>query len=187
MNKRQSGMITIEACITLLVFILLMLMLSSLFVMFMAQNTTAHALLQTTQSLSTDAYAANQYGEGGLGSVKEAVVLIVNFIKSLFGNEDDNPAFTLTTQWYTKDNDTIVDTVRDRFIAYVSGAGEEDADELLENLNIVDGADGLDFSGSYIENDILYVVLKYELEYDFNIFDMGIVDVEQSACAKLWK
>ena len=52
----QRGMVTLEACVSVLSFLLLMLLLSSLFVMFMAQNMTAHALLQTAESLSLDAY-----------------------------------------------------------------------------------------------------------------------------------
>ena len=67
------------------------------------------------------------------------------------------------------------------------GGDEEEADEMLTRMNVVNGLDGLDFSGSYVANNTLYIVLKYQLEYDFNIWDLGTVDVEQKTCSRLWK
>ena len=58
---------------------------------------------------------------------------------------------------------------------------------MLERLNVKDGLEGIDFSGSRVVDDILYVNVKYKLKYDFRIGSLGEIDVNQETCAKLWK
>ena len=187
-KKSEQGVITLEACVSVLSFLVLMFLLSSLFIMFMAQNVTAHTILQSAQSLSLDVYTIEQMGldNGELGSVGE---VLGGWITKMFGKSSNNPYFVSDTRWYEKDSTEIAKTVRNRFIGYIAGSGEDAeqvADELLEQMNIVDGLDGLDFSKSYVANDVLYIVLCYELEYDFNMWNVKNVQKEQKACAKLW-
>lgn len=187
MQKRTDrGAVTLEACISVLSFLVLMLLLSSLFVMFMAQNVTAHTVLQTSQSLSLENYTIEKMvlEDGKIGSVSD---YLAGFVRHLFGSTEKKPNFVVGSHWKEGDSGTIAEVVKNRFIGYLSGGDETKADEYLEMLNVVDGLDGLDFSGSYVEDDTLYIVLKYKLEYDFNIWDLGIVDVEQRTCSKLWK
>ena len=190
MKKRsQEGFITVEACVSVLAFLLLMLLLSGLFLMFMAQNVTGHTLLQTSQSLSFDSYTTDnmKLDEPGVGSV---AIVLKNFVTGLFGNSDNNPYFVTDTKWYTAENTDIGSVVKKRFIGYLSGGedgNEEKADEYLKNMNVANGIEGLDFSGSYVKDDTLYIVLRYELEYYFKIGTLGNVSVEQTACSKLWK
>lgn len=189
-NKKENntkGVITLEACVCVLSFLILMLLLSSLFVMFMAQNATAHTVLQTSESLSIDAYSKEHIGSGGTGSVSEVVVGIGEFIGDLFGIAQDNPSFVGKDDLSTASETEIASIVKTRFVGYLSGGNVIEADEFLERMNIVDGLDGLDFSDSYVEDGVLYITLKYKLEYDFNIWNVGTVDVEQKACSKLWK
>ena len=188
-KTKNDGVITLEACISVLSFLVLMLLLSSLFLMFMAQNVTSHGLLQTSQSLSLDVYSTNRISslKDDSGIVGGAVG---SFIHDLFGNSADNPSFVTDDKWYepgTTGDTKLVNAVKKRFVGYIAGGDEAKADEYLESMNIVDGLDGLDFSGSYVKKDVLYIVLKYELEYDFNIWNVGTVQVEQTTCSKLWK
>lgn len=185
-GNRQRGAITLEACISVLSFLVLMLLLSSLFVMFMAQNVTAHVTLQTSESLSFDAYKIESLmkEDGNIGSLGEN---LGQFITKLFGSSTDNPYFVADDRWYDGDASQIEEAIKTRFIGYLTGGDEVKADEMLLRLNIVDGLSGLDFSESYVVNDTLYIVLKYNLEYDFNIWGLGTVEVEQRACSKLWK
>lgn len=187
MNKSSNGAVTLEACISVFSFLMLMLFISSLFVMFMAQNTTAHTLLQTSQSMSLDAYSAEHIGTGGWGSVSEIAVSIADFISNLFGSNNNNSTFTSRQKWYDGTQDEIVNMVKTRFIGYLSGGDATAADEFLKNMNVVDGLDGLDFSESYVDSGNLYIVLKYDLEYDFNIGNLKAVEVKQTTCSKLWK
>lgn len=186
-KESETGVITLEACISVLSFLVLMLLLSGLFIMFMAQNMTAHVVLQTSESLSIDAYAAEKIGTGGKESVSEILVSVGDFIAGLFGKEDNNPEFTTREKWYDGSEKEIATTIKTRFVAYLSGGDESAADEQLERMNIVNGLDGLDFSNSYVRDNTLYIVLDYELEYDFNIWGLGKVPVKQTTCSKLWK
>lgn len=185
-KQSKKGAITLEACVSVLSFLILMLLLSSLFVMFMAQNITSHVVLQTSQSLSLDVYSTEKLmvSSGSIGSIGE---YLGQFISNMCGSADNNPNFVTNDKWFDDDSENIEPTVKKRFIGYLTGGDEGKADEFLENLNVVDGLDGLDFSESYVSNDTLYIVLKYELQYDFNIWSVGTVEVEQKTCSKLWK
>lgn len=185
-HKNECGAVTLEACISVLSFLILMLLLSSLFVMFMAQNVTAHTVLQTSQSLSLENYTIEKMvlSDGKVGSVSD---YLADFVKHLFGSSEKNPNFVTEAHWTSLDSTAIGEIAKTRFVGYLSGGDKEKADEYLEMLNVVDGLDGLDFSKSYVSDDTLYIVLNYQLEYDFNIWNLGIVDVEQNTCSKLWK
>lgn len=185
-EHRQRGAVTLEACVSVLSFMVLMLLLSSLFILFMAQNVTAHTVLQTSESLSLDVYAIESLmkEEGKIGSVSANVGQLVT---KLFGSSSDNPHFVTNNRWYAADATDLESTLKTRFIGYLANGDETAADELLTRMNVVDGVDGLDFSQSYVVDDTLYIVLKYKLEYDFNIWDLGTIEVEQKTCSKLWK
>lgn len=185
-DSKQQGAITLEACVSVLSFMVLMLLLSSLFVLFMAQNVTAHTVLQTSESLSLDVYAIESLmkEEGKIGSVGEN---LGQFITKLFGSSSDNPYFVTNDRWYTEGATQLESTIKTRFVGYLTNGDETEADEMLTRMNVVDGLDGLDFSKSYVSNDTLYIVLDYNLEYDFNIWGLGTIEVEQKACSRLWK
>lgn len=185
-KTNEKGVITLEACVAVLSFLILMLLLSSLFVMFMAQNVTSHTVLQTSQSLSMDVYSTERLSvdSGSIGTVGDYVG---QFITGLFGSSEDNPAFVTDDKWYDEEEEQVAAAVKNRFVGYLTGGNTSEADEFLERMNIVDGLEGLDFSSSYVENDTLYIVLKYNLEYDFNIWNVGTVEVKQTTCSKLWK
>ena len=153
--------------------------------MFMAQNVTSHTILQTSQSLSMDVYATERLSvdSDSVGSVGD---YLGQFVTGLFGSSDDNPAFVTDDKWYD-DEKTIAQAVKTRFVGYLTGGNEIEADEFLKRMNVVNGLDGLDFTDSRVNNDTLYIVLKYNLEYDFNIWNVGTIEVEQTTCSKLWK
>lgn len=185
-DNRQCGAITLEACISVFSFLILTLFLSSLFIMFMAQNVTAHVSLQTAEGLSFDVYATEKLikEDGKIGSLGDNLGQLV---AKLCGSSTKNPYFVTDSRWYNGDSSEIAAAVKTRFVGYLTGGDESAADKMLEGMNIVDGLDGLDFSASYVSDDILYIVLKYKLEYEFNAWGVGTIDVEQKACSKLWK
>lgn len=179
-RKEEKGAITLEACVSVLAFLVLMLMLSGLFKLFMAQNATAHTLLQTSQSLSLDVYSAEKIGNGGLGSVGE----LINGLFGLINNDD----FTAYEKCYEEGGNEVKATaIKERFVGYLAGGDTEVADAFLKRVKVVDGLDGLDFSESYVVDDTLHIVLKYELEHDMNVWNVENIEVRQTACSKLWK
>lgn len=177
-QEKTAGMLSLEACISVMLFMVLMLLMAGLFRMFMAQNLTAHAALETAESLSLDAYAGEKIGDGGTGSVGE-------FVNGLFDYYNDDRFFTYHN-WFDGE-ESVESAVKKRFTAYISGGDTAKADQFLELLNVEDGLEGIDFSGSRIEDHILYVHIKYKLDYDFHFGSMKSVQVDQKACARLWK
>lgn len=77
--------------------------------------------------------------------------------------------------------------IKERMIAYLADGDEAEADKILKRYHIVNGLDGLDFSGSMISSGNLYVKVRYTLEYEFDFWNLGTIEMEQSACSKLWK
>lgn len=185
----NSGVITLEACVVVVSFLILMLLLSSLFLIFMAQNITSHVALQATQSLATEVYSIDKLLLESSADATNVGDFLGDLIRDLSNVDtdarEDKTNFNFEAKWYEQDD--VSEAVKSRFVGYLNGGNEEEASSFLKNLNIVNGLDGLDFSGSYVENDTLYVNLKYEMEYDFQPANMENIKVEQTACSKLWK
>ena len=155
----------------------------------MAQNITSHVVLQATQSLATEVYSIDKLLLESSADATNVGDFLGDLIRDLSNVDtdarEDKTNFNFEAKWYEQDD--VSEAVKSRFVGYLNGGNEEEASSFLKNLNIVNGLDGLDFSGSYVENDTLYVNLKYEMEYDFQPANMENIKVEQTACSKLWK
>lgn len=180
---KTSGLLSLEASIVLTIFIFLMLFMYSFLVVFEARNEIAHVLLTTADSLALDSFASNKPKEH---TVEHALV-------ALYGKMDDSDGtYSTTTKWYdkseyNKDANLVPDTIKTRFVAYLAGGDEKEADRVLKSLNIEGGIDALDFSGSYIANGDLYIKVRYKIDYEFKVFGFGSMTFEQSCCSRLWK
>lgn len=189
-RDREKGLLSLEACITLPIFMFLMFFLYSFFVVFEARNEMAHVLLSTADSLSFDACENSGVGQSGT---------VGQIFYGLYGMAtNSNSDFTDYRDWYNsttvedeQGNQTIdgtfEDIVRSRFIAYLTGGDSSRAGEILGRYHVKGGVDGLDFSGSHVEGGKLYLCVRYTLEYEFRVFDGGEAQFEQSACSRLWK
>ena len=183
----ESGLLSLEASIVLTIFIFLMLFMYSFFVVFEARNEMAHLVLSTANSLALDTYASDKMDNSNTAAK------VIYSIYSITVNDDNQ--FTDTRKWYQTtevdgavvQNTAFAEVVEDRFIAYLTDGDEKKAEEILDKLNIVNGREGLDFSGSYVSGNNLYVTVSYTIEYEFNLFGLGTLKMEQSACSKLWK
>jgi len=188
--KKEHGFVTLEALITVLFFMVIMFLFYGLFLMYMAQNATAHAVLQTSQSLAVDNYAANQLGDG-TGFPTGIKDLMVKFFKSIdvgLVPEDDDYFVSNTKMKTDTDENNVPEMVKKRFIAYLAGGDETKADSMLKSMNVEKGINGLDFSESaIIDEKYIKVVLKYQLNYEFQIAELGKVDVKQESLSKLWE
>ena len=176
-KNRTSGLLSLEASVALMLFIFLMLFLYSLFVVFEARNTIAHVLLTTTDSLALDSFANETADDKA----------IQGYLYALYSNYvDSNGVYTESSKWYKGDNLQICDTIENRFVAYLAGGNRTLADEILNSLNIENGLKGLDFTGSEISSGELTVKIRYTIDYEFNLFGLDKLELEQSACLKMW-
>lgn len=184
MKKGERGLLSLEACISVTIFIFFMLFLYSFFVVFEARNMMAHTVLATTKSLSLDSYWSSKMRDTG------NLTSFAGFLSKLY----NDPGFTAKEAWDELGEGETLDTniVKERFIAYLSGEETDagatpEADKLLKRYHVVNGVNGLDFSQSTVESGCVKVVVTYELEYEFDVFGLDTLKMQQSACSKIWK
>ena len=144
----------------------------------------AHVLLSTTNSMSLDTLQSDKLG--GTDDLSSIIYGIYSYASK------DEKGFTDATNWAKVDvkacdSPEFTQIIRKRFIAYLADGDEDGADAILKRYHIVGGINGLDFSESYIASGNLHISVKYTLEYEFNMFNLGTMSFEQSACSKLWK
>ncbi len=183
-NKSENGMITLEACVSVMIFMTLMLIVLGLFQMFMAQNATSHCLVETSESLSLDSFATSKLKSSDITDGLDTY--ISDIVTSLFGSAEKSPSFVNDTAWYSGGSVSLGSIIKTRFVGYLSGGDEEAANNFLKAVNVVNGLDGLDFSQSKIVNGDLRIVLHYDLEYSFRIWGLGTVPVTQKAVSRMW-
>jgi len=185
--KRERGLLSLEACIAVTIFIFLMLFMYSFFVVFEARNALGHAVLATANSLSLDVYDTALF-KGGDASTQ----VVREIFRQIYGSAGrENSEFVSREDWYTVGADGSIsgsfeDTVRTRFLAYLGGGDSSRADKILENYHIQNGAEGLDFSASRVDGENLYLSVRYSIEYEFQVFNLDVLKMEQQACSKLW-
>lgn len=144
---------------------------------FEARNEVAHTLLTTSDSLALDGFANE--------SVKDSSAQ--GLLYKLYGKmADSNGTYIETDKWYD-DEKQVQQTVKTRFLAYLSGGDETEADRILEELNIVGGFDGLDFSKCKVDGDDIYLEVSYTLQYEFQVFGLDELEFRHSCTSKLWK
>ncbi len=188
--KNEKGLLSLEACIAVTIFIFMMLFLYSFFLVFEVRNEMAHVTLATANSMSLDAYENSTLGKS------DTIGQIFYNVYGQVTNSQNN--FTDSRTWYDNSTETdndgnetisqeFADVIKTRFIAYLTSGDSNKTDEILKRYHVVNGSDGLDFSDSYVSGGKLYLSVKYEIEYEFNVFNLGNNKFEHKVCSKLWK
>lgn len=211
--KDEKGALSLEASIVVTIFLFLMLFLYSFFVVFEARNQMAHVLLATTDSMALDPYESGKYSNSGnVSQLLYALYGVAGGSDDGFVSTQDWSNITGfgfdETSWdgtiYVDGTDSsllepdefgnaattstmLKAAIEERFLAYLADGSLERANEMLKKYHIRDGWNGLDFSGSKISSGKLYITVQYTLEYEFNVFGLGTLTMQQSACSKIWK
>lgn len=197
----ERGLLSLEACISVTIFIFLMLFMYSFFILFEARNIMAHALLATTDSMAKDAYESSNDVD------RETVIgLLSSLYKTNIPNGSD---FSDRRDWYTDATErtekektqgspgssgggfrdgsaTELDVFRTRFIAYLGNGDAARAAKLVKRLKIRDGLEGLDFSKTEVKDGKLYGSVSYKIDYVFDVFSKDGLELEHTACSKIW-
>ncbi len=211
--KSEKGLLSLEASIAVTIFLFLMLFMYSYFVVFETRNEIAHVLLATTNSLSLDPYGSEKINSSGFVAqlIAELYQAAVNsddgFVSSelwtrVSSSDVDNDTWDgsiyvpssgdeeKTPDEYgnvSADSTLLASVVKARFVAYLADGNESEADRILKRYHVVNGLDGLDFSGTHVASSNIYVKVTYTLEPEFRVFNWRPLQFEQSACSKLWK
>lgn len=181
----ENGLLSLEASIAVTIFIFLMLFMYSFFVIFEARNSMGHAVLATANSLSLDAYGNSKFGDS------DTVAKIFYGIYGSAGNSSSD--FVDSRLWYKTSteedgslNSDFESVIQTRFLAYLGGGDSRNANEVLGRYHIQGGVNGLDFSNSYTDGENLYLSVQYKIQYEFQVFSLDVLKMEQKACSKIW-
>lgn len=180
-DEDTRGVMAIEACVGLTLFMMLMFALYSFIVLFMAQSLIGHALTESSQSLALETYGTSKLDKGWNTSA-----IVVGLAKLVTTDPDSNGTFVSDTKW-TSDPDAVKKMAKQRFAAYLAG-GEEDADAMLRTLGVKDGLDGLDFSKTAVSGSDLTISVHYNigLLVRLDALHLGDFETTQSVCARMW-
>lgn len=179
--RNEKGVISLEACIVVPVFMLLMIFCYGFIVMFTGQNTLSHALVQTAESLALDSYALERMNQGQLDddpTVINDIPLTGELLSWMYGQLfNSGNDFSSTSKWY-KDNATVQAEAKKRFIAFLSAGDEAKADAILEHAGITGGVDAIDFTECTVIDGVL--TLKITFNQDFVYDFQGLASFERT-------
>lgn len=183
MNNNRKGSITLETILVLPIFFFMFLFIDGLFVVVTAHNTVTHALIQSSKSLSLDSYITENSGTVfkddtiTWGGVSEMIIDLIRI--------NNNPNFTSHTNWYSKDS-VSSSIIKARFVGYLSGGDEDDAESKLKALGVVDGLNGIKLNGA-VNGEELTITANYTIQFWFDFMDMGKIPLSQQVTCRLWK
>lgn len=182
-KQDEKGVIALEACLSLTLFMFLVLLMYSFFVIFEAQYSVEHALLECSKSMAVESYATSKvveekgiFSAGDIGSIMASMGV---------GKSTVNSQFASYTTWY-KEEKTTVAVAKERVKAYLGG---DNADQYLKRLRVQDGFSGLDFTGTKVSGDDLIISVKFRCKtlFELPLLNFDHVDFSLSAKAAMWK
>lgn len=186
-EQKKEGVISLEACIVLPIFIFVLMFFYGFMVFFSGHQLLSHSLIQSAQSLSLDPFATERL-ETSWEDMEDGSDLIQALYAEALGGDD---YFSSNEKWYEENEELLLETVKNRFLGYLVGTGtasevESRADDMLKYLRIQDGINGLDFSETKIEEGVLTLSIKYKQEFIFNFQGLAAFDRNQSISITLW-
>ena len=188
MKKCEDGVIALEACISLTLFLIVMLALYSIIGMFTAQSMISHSLQQAGQSIALENYKNTKM------DVKTMQKVPLSWLGKVTGgwSTESNNALDVTggsfSDGTTVKKSNVENIAKKRFLSYLGGNGKN-ADAQLKALGVVGGVGGVNFEGTKLSGDDLIIQVSYKIRLVFYIemFHFGEFDSTQSVCCRLWK
>ncbi len=195
-RDEQDGVIALEACISLTLFLFVMLTLYSLLRMFTVQSMISHAAQEACQSIALENYGQGSLASNTLQQIPNALLTMITGGSESDFHKSANADFSIWEKLFTDTTDkeqSILDTMtqstaRTRFAAYLGG-GETQADELLKNYGVVNGLQGISFTGTNKSSTDMTIQVEYRVRLIFYLeaFHFGEFKSTQKVCCRLWK
>ena len=186
--RSESGAIALEACISLTLFLIVMMALYSLINLFTAQSMIAHALQQTGQS-----YALENYKNQAM-DVKTMQRLPLDLLQKFTDgiSSSDNSKYDIGGGAFSDSmviSEFVSLTGAKKRIASYLGGNSENADSILKSMGVVDGIKGIEIKEAKVSGSDLTIKIGYKIRLAFYIemFHFGEFESTQTVCCRLWK
>lgn len=178
--KREEGILTLEASITLTIYLFFMMFLVNVGQIYRAQNYMAHGLMQTGQMLafSSYEYALDEKGRGTLtlGDLANAGAELFGQLFGLTGASDIKSAWKAEKYW---------EAAQTAFV-YCAGKNKTETEKSLKQCGI-NGMAAIDFSKTCCKDDDLCLRVQYQVDLPFNVFGYDHIDMHQQIVCGLWE
>lgn len=184
----EDGAIALEACISLTLFMIVMMSLYSMIAMFTAQSTISHALQQTGQSIALENYKNNELAVKTLQAIPLYLLQKVTDGISASSAEEFDVAGGNFTDTVKAESTTVAVIAKKRFASYLGG-NEKNADALLKSMGVKGGMSSMNFTRCTVSGDdvVLNVTYKIRLAFYIEMFHFGEFESTQTVCCRLWK
>lgn len=173
MRKKEQGVLTVEATIVLMVFVMFVLFLYNFAGVYRAQSTVSHATIESADAVALESYLR----EVAFESDPQEVI----YLASKLGGSSTLDAGALESL-RTAD---LPKLAKEKFIAAIA-KNESEADNKLKQLGIKDGLSGISFSQCHadLDGDNIIVFVEYTVELQFPVFGAREIHVTKAAKAK---
>ncbi len=173
MRKKEQGVLTVEATIVLMVFVMFVLFLYNFAGVYRAQSTVSHAAIESADAVALESHLR----EVAFESDPQQVI----YLASKLGASSTLDASALESL-RTAD---LPKLAREKFIAAIA-KNEAEADRKLKQLGIKDGISGISFSQCHadLDGDNIIVFVEYTVEFQFPVFGAREIHVTKAAKAK---
>ena len=173
MRKKEQGVLTVEATIVLMVFVMFVLFLYNFAGVYRAQSAVSHAAIESADAVALESYLREV--------AFEADAQDVVYLASKLGGSATLDASTLESLRTAN----LPSLAKKKFVAAIA-SNETEADTKLRNLGVKDGLAGISFSESYmdLDGDNVIVFLDYVVEMQFPVFGFKEIRVTKAAKAK---
>ncbi len=180
MNTKK-GSLTIEASIALTAFMFIVVTIFSFSTVYKAQSIVAHATLQVSQSLAIESYYRETISKSGSADLLSKLIKFAELLGVDGYSEVDDGYASLgdkDTNFYKIVKKTFVYSIADNF---------DLADELLKEIGVEKGLDGIDFTYSSVSGGDIIINVQYKVKLPFSFFGERTVTLSKSAKTKAFK
>lgn len=181
-QNKQSGVMAIDATISLCLTMMLMILIIDIGSVYRAQNYTYHGVLQTAKAFSVYVHKIN-IRQNTDTELEELIKDFLTFINVISTTKED----TISELW---EKDNVLNTQQIVTMMYpVCLAGDDqNANKELKRYGVAKGLEGIDFSGTTVDNAKKDLIIKAKITVDLPlpVFGYKSVELEQSAHARLW-
>lgn len=196
-KERQEGVMALEACISLTLFMIVMLALYSILQIFTVQSMIAHAVQESCQSIAIENYNNSSVLTGTMQQIPNWILsMVTGRGKNDFSTSADFSLENFFTGSLGEDSIlkkldkriNVQSNAKRRFSAYLAG-NETKADKLLKSYGVVNGLEGVSFNGTDESDKDMTIQITYKIRLLFYIemFHFGEFESTQKVCCRLWK